>query len=409
MVAAQVAVTMTALMAVVALLVDGGMVLADRRHVQATADAAALAAASDLYANWNSNHGSDPSGTASASATNVASSNGYTNDGRTSTVTVNIPPQAGSFAGVAGHAEVIVTWNQTRGLSQIFGSGTIPVSARAVAQGRSVNGASASGLPGILVLNPTGTAITAVGNGKVDVTDPQGYTGHGGSIYVDSTGPNAVSVKGANANLTAPSVFIAQTGSAPSGITVSGGGSVNMGAAPLPDPLAYLPAPTAANAPPGVSVVSLPNGINTSTTLASNTIYIVGGNGINLQGNATLTGTNVMLYVTGPKAAITLDGNGAVTLTPMTSGPYQGIMFFQDRSDTNGAALTGNGNLNIEGTIYTPSASLTAVGNGTTDVFGSQIIANTLTVKGNGTVNVDFDAGNNSGNVPNTRNFSLVE
>jgi hypothetical protein len=144
-------------------------------------------------------------------------------------------------------------------------------------------------------------------------------------------------------------------------------------------------------------------------TLASNTIYLVGGPGISLQGNSTLTGSNVMLYITGPNAAIKLDGNGSVNLTPLTSGPYQGITFFQDRSDSNGDTLTGNGNLSIEGTIYTPAASLTAVGNGTTDVFGSQIIANTLTVKGNGTVNVDFDAGSNSGNVPNTRYFALVE
>ena len=33
--------------------------LVERRHAQATADAAALAAASDLYVNWNSNQGLD--------------------------------------------------------------------------------------------------------------------------------------------------------------------------------------------------------------------------------------------------------------------------------------------------------------------------------------------------------------
>jgi hypothetical protein len=183
-----------------------------------------------------------------------------------------------------------------------------------------------------------------------------------------------------------------------------------MGAAAMPDPLSYLPAPSAANAPSGISVVSLPNGIQSTsgtTVLASNTVYIVGGNGIQLSGNASLTGTNVMIYVSGPRAAISMTGNGAVNLSPMSSGPYEGIVLFQDRSDSNGDTLTGNGNLNITGTIYTPNASITAVGNGTTDVFGSQIISNSLTTKGNGTVNDDFDS--NPTSIPPTRNLGLVE
>jgi hypothetical protein len=414
MVAVQVTVCMIALLGVVALLVDGGMVLAERRHAQATADAAALAAASGLFANWNTNAGSDPSGTAKTSALNVASSNGYTNDGKTSSVTINVSPSdysGGPNAGKAlpaGYAEATVTWNQPRGISRIFGStAAIPISARAVARGVSSAGASVTGLPGILTLKQTGTGLTGVGNGTVTVTDPKNYTGSGGSIYVDSTGPTAVSLVG-NAGVSAPSVYIAQTGSAPSGVTATGG-SVNMGATPMADPLSHIPVPSGSNPPSGVSVVSLPNGITGSTSLASNTVYIVGGPGISLSGNATLTGTNVMLYVTGPSAAISMTGNGAVTLSPMTTGPYAGLVLFQDRSDTNADVMHGNGNLNISGTIYAPDASMTATGNGTTDVFGSQIITNTLTVKGNGTVNVDY----NPSLTPNVsapiRNFGLVE
>ena len=68
MVTAQVALSLSALMAMLAVVADGGLLLVDRRHAQATADAAALAAASDLYAHWNPNLGTDPSGTALASA-----------------------------------------------------------------------------------------------------------------------------------------------------------------------------------------------------------------------------------------------------------------------------------------------------------------------------------------------------
>jgi Flp pilus assembly protein TadG len=403
MVTVQIVVSMTVLMAMLALLVDGGLLIVERRHAQATADAAALAAASDLWANWKTNNGTDVGGTAASSALRIASSNGYTNDGTTNYVTVNIPPKAGSFAGDAGYVEVVVQWNQQRGFSGVVGSGTIPVSARAVAVGAS---SYLSGSPGILLLGSPGTTLSIGGNGTVTVNDPNGYTGTGGSIYVDSTGPDAVSQQGNHAEATAPYVYLSQTGSAPSGV-VATNGSVTTGAPQLADPLSYLPAPSATSPPTGINVISLPNGITGSTTLQSNTIYIVGGSGISLSGQQTLTGTNVMLYLTGANAAINLTGQGAVNLTPMTTGPYAGIIIFQDRSDYNGGTMKGNGNLNISGTIYAPAANITAVGNGSTDVFASQIIANSMTMKGNGTVNVDFDSNVNA--APATRSYGLVE
>jgi hypothetical protein len=401
MVLVQVALAMSALMALMAIGVDAGMLLVERRHAQATADAAALAAASDLYVNWFTNNGADPSGSAANSAFGVASANGYSNDGTTSTVTVNIPPLSGNFQGKAGYAEVIATWIQKPGFSHILGGGNVSVSGRAVAQGRAVGGGGA--MPGILLLGNTGTTLSGVGNGMVEVTDPSGK-GTAGSIYVDSKGPGAVSLKG-NGNMSAPSIYIAQTGAPPSGLTATGG-SINMGAAQLPDPLAYLPSPVT-NPPSGVNVVALPNGITGSMNLTSNTVYIVGGPGISLAGNSTLTGTNVMLFVTGANASINLTGNGAVNLSPMTTGPYQGITIFQDPSDTNSGKMAGNGNLTVSGTVYVPAAGMTDTGNGATDTFGSQIIAQSLTTKGNGTVNVQFDG--NSNQVPNTRSFGLVE
>ncbi|HZT79695.1 MAG TPA: pilus assembly protein TadG-related protein, partial [Gemmataceae bacterium] len=85
-VAVLVAVCLTVLMGVVALSIDGGLLLQERRRAQATADAAALAAADDLFKNYNTNLGKDPSGSAAASARTVAKANGYSNDGTTSVV-----------------------------------------------------------------------------------------------------------------------------------------------------------------------------------------------------------------------------------------------------------------------------------------------------------------------------------
>ena len=114
----QLALSLILLMTILAITVDLGFLLVERRHAQATADASALAAASDLYYNWGADGGSDPNNNALKSALGVASANGYTNDGTTSTVSVKISPAAysgGPNAGKAvppGYAEVTVTYNQ---------------------------------------------------------------------------------------------------------------------------------------------------------------------------------------------------------------------------------------------------------------------------------------------------------
>jgi hypothetical protein len=410
MVAAQASLGLTALLGMLALLVDGGLLLSERRHAQATADAAALAAATDLYANWKTNQGADSGGTAAASALNVASSNGYTNDGTTNSVTVNIPPKSGNFISRAGYAEVIVTWNLKRGLSAIFGKGTIPVSARAVAQGRSVTGGSAS--PAILLLGAGPNVTDIAGNGSpssVSVTVPSGTTGAGGSIYLDSQ-TNPATLNGSSSSVTAPYVYIAQFGSAPSGVTAST--SMVTGAPQLPDPLSYLPTPSEDNAGTGVSVDTTfaKRGITGSVILIPNTIYVVGGNGISLHGLSTVTVLGngalggVMIYLTGANAAISVSGQSSVNLFALSTGTYAGMSIFQDRGDSAGWSVSGNGTLNTTGTIYAPAANVIASGNGGTVAY--QIIASSMTVNGTGNV-VAYTT--TAGQIAATRSFGLVE
>src|ERR1700731_4600732 len=85
-VAVIVAVSLTALLGVLAIGLDGGLLLTERRRAQSTADAAALAAAADLYKNYSTNQGKDPSGTAKQAALNLATPNGYVIHGTNSTL-----------------------------------------------------------------------------------------------------------------------------------------------------------------------------------------------------------------------------------------------------------------------------------------------------------------------------------
>jgi hypothetical protein len=220
--------------AIMALVVDGGMLLTERRRAQATADATAMAAACVLYDNYPVDQGQGKVGNPSGSALTVASANGYTNDGVTSTVTVNIPPLSGIYAGLPSYAEVIVTYYQSRAFASFLGTGTMPVMARAVARG-----AWTDPNVGVIVLNYSGKGTLSIqGNGA--------FTDIGAKVIVNSNNSSA-SMDTGNGTMSAPEFDI--TGSN----TISGGGqmittpitnNILTGVHPTPDPLAYIPAPS---------------------------------------------------------------------------------------------------------------------------------------------------------------------
>jgi hypothetical protein len=85
-----------------------------------------------------------------------------------------------------------------------------------------------------------------------------------------------------------------------------------------------------------------------------------------------------------------ITGQGAVTLTPLTSGPYQGISIWEDRNSTVPLTLTGNGKFNIAGTVYAANAAVSASGNGDASL-ASQFISRTLNVGGNGGFNITWN------------------
>src|SRR5438045_9353100 len=70
---------MTVIIGIVALGLDGGRMMDERRRAQDAADAAALAAATSLYKNYWQNHGQDPSGAAPTAALASAAANGFDN------------------------------------------------------------------------------------------------------------------------------------------------------------------------------------------------------------------------------------------------------------------------------------------------------------------------------------------
>ena len=185
-----VAFLLTVLVGALAFALDGGLLLDNKRQVQAAADAAALAAATQLFVKYPAIQASnftsyDPGGTATAAAFASAAANGYANDGTTSSVTVNLPPQSGPFTGRVAYVEVIITYYQQRWFSSIWGTAAVPISARAVARGRWAG----DGI-GILVLDPSvKDALNASGGAGAVITG-------GAATIVDSSNAEAAVVSG---------------------------------------------------------------------------------------------------------------------------------------------------------------------------------------------------------------------
>ncbi len=421
----MVALCLTGLIGVLALAFDGGSLQSEKKHAQAVADAAAMAAASVLYQNYPTNAGTDPNGSAATAALNLAKANGYANDGTDTVVTVNIPPASGPYTNQNGYVEVLVTDNQARSFGSIFGSGRMAVRARAVARGAWV-----APNAGVIVLDYSGKAtLNDQGNGAA--------TESGAPMIVNSNNASAA-VDGGNGVLKAPEFDI--TG----GYTISGSGkivtsptanNILTGVHPTPDPLAYLPVPSQPD-PGTMTQLPLGNG-NTQYTLTPGSytnlpnfnqgdivifkqasagkggIYYLTQGGLNSQGANLimdpLTSGGIMIYNagTGTNDKVNISGNssGTVSLSGLTSGPYTGLTFFQARNAGQDVSISGNGTFNITGTIYASDALMTVTGNGTVNNVGSQYITKDLSLAGNGNIYISWVATR----VARTRIISLVE
>jgi len=382
------------LLGVAALAVDIGDLWTTRRLMQSAADAGAVAGASEIAIGGSST-------AIAAAAKDAASHNGFADGGtrpgtsNTITVAVHNPPTSGPYAANSGAVEVDVSQTQPTYFMKVLGMQTVPVSTTAVAVTLSSGSC-------VYSLDKSASGATTVG-GTATVNSACG-------LYDNSISGSALTVSGGG-TITAPLVGVV------GGTSINGGGSTppSTGIVQFGDPLAYIAAPSFSPSScssfhtQNISGPQSPqtycggihiNGGN-SVTFGSG-LYVIDGGGITIDGGASVSGTGVTFYLTGNNgngnsaanySGVTINSTATVNLSSPCDGAASGIkgmLFFQDRSITNGngSSINGASGSTFNGAIYFPTTPLSYAGSSAVNGF-TLIVADTLTFTGNSSVGND--------------------
>ena len=389
--------SLVVIMGLLGLVVDVGWASWRKEACKAAADSAAIAGARVAENAGNQTCGSgvvcQANGACPATLSNnsdtvqvacmYARQNGFTNGANGGRQGVLIAANITSMpvAGIAAPSYwITATVSETLPLTFLSVLGQQSVTVRASSTAAVIAGSGGC----IYTLNPTAVDISMNG-----VTSIQ--TGCG--IYDNSNSGSAISIVGANGQITA-------TGG--SRVNVVGNVSTHdpsqispaplTGAASITDPFSSMPAPTAGSCINYSGQSSISAGtycnqitLNNGSLTFSPGVYIL-QNGIDIGGNATIGNTTtggdgsggVLFYITG--GTVNFHGTPVATLNAPTSGTYRGMLFWQDRSDTNDATLKGGSSLTANGVLYFPKAALTY--NGGTNTTNTTIVSDTLRLVG---------------------------
>jgi Flp pilus assembly protein TadG len=377
------------------LAIDIGSLRYSKRHLQAAADAAAIAAALEV----SSCQGAHNCSSIQTAAQSSLNENGFTGGailtncsgtaGTGLTIMVNNPPclqgAADPNSGKSGYVEVIATETQQTSFAGMIGFKSAPIAVRAEAK---------------QTQNPNCVyALDSSGNFAM-TADIATFVNSSCGIVDESTSGWAF---GSNliASFSAPSIQV--TGGSECLLCLFPSSPVTTGAtAPVPaDPLANLPKPsvpacgTTTSSPfhgsssPLVltlgSYILYPDGAycgGITIAAAVNVTFMPGTyvleskgspllgliqppGGLTLSVLANVTGSGVTFYNYGPYGGITMLAPsvtlGGVNLVAPATGTYACILFFQDPGNTTPATILGSSATNtiLQGAYYFPNAPVT--------------------------------------------------
>jgi Flp pilus assembly protein TadG len=375
------------------------------------------------------------------------------NDDHGTTLTVNYPPSSsgGTYAGRTGFVEVVLARQHQTFLGRVIGLSTIGVATSAVGAYSDGDSNTSS----LIALDPSGSCGSTTGGrthgtGDILIHPVAGVTS-GGYVHVNSTCGTATKdtlclndsqgalTVGGTSTLTAPHTYV-------SGTCKSNGsglfGTLTEGAVQIGDPLLELPPPRLSDYPAGqcgpTGIVTAPTGPNSggcvfkddvvvplspgvyyggwniqkngATLELAPGIYILAGGGIKLTIGGSITSVQgggvgvpapVMIFNTdnpatnSGQANIDFNATATLALRALDSGPYRGIVVWNDGNGSNPGALIdlkGQSSLNLSGTIYSPKGHVNMEGGSSgTSTASVQIISWTWDIGGNADLDMPYD------------------
>lgn len=398
------AMAMVAILSFAGLAIDVGQFRYEKSQLQAAADAAAVAGALEL----GECGGVSDCATMKTAAQKAVAENGFTisnsnlltqcatNSGTGLTLTVNNGPCAlGSSSadpnyGNTGYVEAVISYAEPTYFARVLGINSMNIVVRSEAgQANSPNcmfvsaGNTGSGAGSAITMNSNSNLTASCG-----VEDESGASG---ALMADS-----------GANLTATAISVHGTVTKNGTLTLSP--TPTIGAATVPDPLSWVPAPTVGSCSSNVSVNSGQKqtlnpgtycGINVnsngSVTLNAGTYVMTGS--INVDSSSTLTGNGVTIYFS--SGSLQMNSGSTANLVAPTTGTYAGILIYEGKSDSQAMAIDSGSTSVYQGAIYLPDAQLTLNSGGNAAVYTIVDVASLMVDSGN-----KFTLGNNYSSLP---------
>lgn len=410
-----VAISMTALMALAALAVDGGLMQRQKRLTEIAADAAAHAAAIEIYRGRTDS--------VIATARSEATRNGYTDGVGGIVVTVTYPATTGSYTG-SNFVNVVVQDTLRTLLSGVMGRRSVVINARSTGGVTGTTQSCISTLDGTIrdalevdagaVVNATGCSVTVNSNDS-EALRVSGATLNAGSISV--TGGYFIS-----GNVTPnPPTTGAPVATDPMATNVSLNVSDTSGACRASYGLFKVTTDMVLD--PGIYCGGIQVSKSTGIARLNPGLYVIKGGGLEVaSGGSVLSNGSVNIVNLNAPAAdggaskfdvINLASASVVNLTAISTGNLAGILFYTPRNQ----GVTGHVQLNrihsgaavtLNGSFYFPDQQMYFGSGGALTINGG-LVAALIHFASDAVVNISGYSGGGGGGVYSLRRASIVE
>jgi hypothetical protein len=412
-----IAVSMIALMSLLVLAADGGLIQRERRIAQMAADAAAQGGAIEIFRNR-------PESTI-VTARGEATRNRFTTGVRGVNVVVTYPNTIGTKTG-PNFVHVLIQDTVRTFFGSLIGRSKVVVNAR------SVGGVTGTTQSCIVSLDPDDShALIVESGGHVSTQNC--------NVQVNSNSSTALCVTASEGGyLDAGTGTISVTGGYDSGCRGTVSPTATTGQTPAADPLASLAVLNvsdtsgACRAPYGVYTVTTDETINpgiycggikagksTSIVRMNPGLYVIKGGGLSVSGGGTVIGTGVNIVNLNAPAAnggaakfdvIDFGSDAVISLSAKTDGNLAGLVFYSPPGQ--GVAghviqnqITSAASATITGSLYFPDQQVRLGSGGTLTIAGG-VVAGVVLFRSDSRVNVTGFAGASPYSV---RQASVVE